>query len=99
MESGRPLCRSELPMTPERKKMSTMAVKTVPIAVARQPEPAGGGDYLARAVALHLAGKREEALKQLQRATAANAASPEIYRAMGHIQFEMGDHKEAAKTY
>src|SRR3954465_3054874 len=80
-----------------------MAVKTVPIAVApRQSEATretGKGGYLARAVALHLAGKREEALQQLQRALAANEASPEIYRAMGHIQFEMGDHKEAAKTY
>src|SRR5581483_9471855 len=80
--------------------MSTMAVKTVPIAVARQQEaPAGGGDFLARAVALHLAGKREEALKQLQRAIGAGDSSPEIHRAMGHIQFEMGDYKEAAKTY
>src|SRR4051794_27480348 len=75
-----------------------MAVKTVPIAVVRQPEPANGA-YLARAVALHLAGKREDALKQLQRAISANEASPEIYRAMGHIQFEMGDYNEAIKTY
>ena len=58
-----------------------------------------GPGFLARAVALHLAGKRDEALKQLQRAIAANEASPEIYRAMGHIQFELGDHKEAAKSY
>src|SRR5881394_434539 len=79
--------------------MSTMAVKTGPIAVARQAETSGGGDFLARAVAMHLAGKREEALKQLQRAISAGESSPEIYRAMGHIQFEMGDYKEAAKTY
>ena len=79
--------------------MSTTAVKSVPIAVASRQADAGKPDYLARAVALHLAGKREEALKQFQRAIAANEASPEIYRAMGHIQFEMGDYKEAAKTY
>ena len=78
--------------------MSTIAVKTVPIRRPPQAD-AGKGDYLARAVALHLAGKREEALKQLQRAIAANEASPEIYRAMGHIQFEMGEYKDAAKTY
>ena len=57
----------------------------------------GSQTHLARAVALHLAGKREEALKQLQRAIAANEASAEIYRAMGHIQFELGDFDEAGQ--
>ena len=71
----------------------------------RAPETDGGekknsgASYLARAVALHLAGKRDEALKQLQRAVAANDASAEIYRAMAHIQFEMGDYKEAGRSY
>jgi tetratricopeptide (TPR) repeat protein len=60
---------------------------------------AGSQTHLARAVTLHLAGKREEALKQLQRAIAANEASAEIYRAMGHIQFELGNFEEAAKSY
>ncbi len=60
---------------------------------------AGSQTHLARAVTLHLAGKREEALKQLQRAIAANEASAEIYRAMGHIQFELGNFDEAAKSY
>src|SRR3954451_8057234 len=78
--------------------MSTTAVKTIPIATARQPER-GGGDHLARAVALHLAGKRDEALQQLQKAISSKDASPEIYRAMGHIQFEMANYEEAAKTY
>jgi len=63
-------------------------------------DKAGGSQtHLARAVTLHLAGKREEALKQLQRAIAANEASAEIYRAMGHIQFELGNFDEAAKSY
>src|SRR5262249_13683709 len=79
--------------------MST-AIKVVP---PPQPQPraaeAGGGDYLARAVSLHLAGRREEALKQLQRAVSSSAGSPEIYRAMAHIQFEVGDYQEAAKSY
>ena len=61
--------------------------------------PSSGPGYLARAVALHLAGQREEALKQLQRAVAANEESAEIYRAMGHIQFELGDFQESAKSY
>src|SRR6476646_5019729 len=79
--------------------MSTMAVKSVTISVAPRQSDSGKGDYLARAVALHLAGNREDALKELHRALAANVASPEIYRAMGHIQFEMGDYQEAVKTY
>jgi len=61
--------------------------------------PMSGPGYLARAVALHLAGQREEALKQLQRAVAANEKSAEIYRAMGHIQFELGNFQESAKSY
>src|SRR6185369_1049096 len=60
---------------------------------------AGSQSHLARAVTLHLAGKREEALRQLQRAIAANEASAEIYRAMGHIHFELGVFDEAAKAY
>ncbi len=90
--------------------MSTTAIRNVTkvtsLRAARleSPEKSGAGPssgpgYLARAVALHLAGKREEALKQLQRAVAANEASAEIYRAMGHIQFELGDFEEAAKSY
>src|SRR5690349_770832 len=54
---------------------------------------------LARAVSLHLAGKPAEALQQLQSAVAANEASPEIYRAMGHIQFEQGAFNDAGKSY
>src|SRR5689334_3949932 len=77
--------------------MST-AIKVVP-SPPRAAATAETGDYLARAVGLHLAGKREEALKQLQRAVTANEASAEIYRAMAHIQFEMGSYQDAAKSY
>ena len=55
--------------------------------------------YLARAVALHLAGKREEALKQLERAVDSGETSAEIYRAMGHIQFELEAFADAADSY
>jgi tetratricopeptide (TPR) repeat protein len=54
---------------------------------------------LARAVTLHLAGKREEALKQLERAVDSGEASPELYRAMGHIQFELEAFADAADSY
>jgi len=56
-------------------------------------------DFLALAVSAHLAGRREEALKHLQRAVASNQTSPEIYRAMGHIQFEMGQFDAAERSY
>ena len=84
--------------------MSTTAIRTTKVQALRPPDPepadkTSGPSYLARAVSLHLAGKRDEALSQLQRAVAANQASAEIYRAMAHIQFEMGDFKEAGKSY
>ena len=83
--------------------MSTAAIRTGKVQPLRTPEPeaekTSGAGLLARAVALHLAGKREEALKLLQRAVSNNEGSAEIYRAMAHIQFEMGDFKEAGKTY
>ena len=60
---------------------------------------AGSQSHLARAVSMHLAGKREDALKQLQRAIAANEGGAEIYRAMGHIQFELEQYDDAIKTY
>ncbi len=80
--------------------MST-AIRTIqmPGARAAAADTRTSGDYLARAVALHLAGKRQEALDHLDRAVASNQGSPEIYRAMGHILFEMGDYAAAAKTY
>ena len=60
--------------------------------------PASGSAVLARAVSLHLAGKAEEALRHLQRA-AVSEGSPEIYRAMGHIQFELDDFQASADSY
>ena len=50
-------------------------------------------------MALHLSGKREEALEQFQRAAAGGQASAEIYRAMGHIEFELGRFEASAKSY
>src|SRR5437667_9335787 len=85
--------------------MSTAMRTPSKVQMLRTPEGdgadkgAGPQGHLARAVTLHLAGKREEALRQLQRAIAANEASAEIYRAMGHIHFELGNFDEAAKSY
>ena len=65
----------------------------------KNPVAATSSGCLARAVTLHLAGKREEALKQLQRTVDVGEASPEIYRAMGHIQFELDAFADAAASY
>src|SRR5947209_19104267 len=67
-----------------------------PAAVPATPSPQG---HLARAVALHLAGNREEALRQLEAALKAGETSAEIYRAMGHIQFEMGSYEDSGQSY
>src|ERR1035438_10581002 len=83
-------------------KMST-ALRTAKAQTFRTAEPktpanapSGGAAYLARAVALHLAGQRDEALKLLQRAHAEGQATAGIHRAMGHIQFELAHIEQAA---
>src|SRR5579872_1537637 len=86
--------------------MSTTVIRSIP-QHGVQPgngHPAGNANsnsanYLARSVALHLGGKREEALDELRRAIAAGQSSPEIYRAMGHIQFELADYAASAQSY
>jgi hypothetical protein len=59
---------------------------------------AGSQTHLARAVTLHLAGKREEALKQLQRAIAANEAWPRFTAPWAHLVRTL-QLREAAKSY
>lgn len=81
---------------------TTIAIRPAPVKPIRTQPPTAeekNSNYLARAVSLHLAGKPDEALEQLERAIAHNRATPEIYRAMAHIQFETGNYKEAGKTY
>ena len=76
--------------------MSTPAMGTIPLETNEKQDVSS---HLARAVALHLSGKREEALRQLQSATSGGQGSAELYRAMGHIQFEMQDFAQAEKSY
>jgi tetratricopeptide (TPR) repeat protein len=79
----------------------TSTVQSLRLNELDKPEKSAtpGPGTLARAVALHLSGKREEALEQLQRAAAGGQASAEIYRAMGHIEFELGRFEASAKSY
>src|SRR5690242_13942621 len=69
-----------------------------PLHRERDTEPVSGPAVLARAVSLHLAGKPDEALRHLQRASTMDG-SPEIFRAMGHIQFELGAFQDSAGSY
>ena len=88
--------------------MSTIASRPFKVSPVRSPQTdaneknglaAATTGSLARAVTLHLAGKREEALKQLERAVDSGETSPELYRAMGHIQFELEAFADAADSY
>ena len=54
---------------------------------------------LARAVSLHLEGKRKEALRELNTAIENGEQSADIYAAKGHIQFELEQYDDAIKTY
>src|ERR1700686_2397883 len=54
---------------------------------------------LARSVALHLEGKRKEALRELNTAIQGGEESVGILAAKGHIQFEMEQYDDAVKTY
>ena len=54
---------------------------------------------LARSVALHLEGKRKEALREINTAIENGEESAEILAAKGHIQFELEQFDDAVKTY
>src|ERR1700744_2190032 len=60
----------------------------------KEPSPA-----LARSVALHLEGKRKEALKELNTAIENGEETSEVFAAKGHIQFELEQYDDAIKTY
>ena len=49
---------------------------------------------VAKAVGLHLEGKRQEALDELKRAVeSGDDESPEVYSAKGHLEYELEDRK------
>src|ERR1700724_704932 len=58
-----------------------------------------GSPVLARSVALHLEGKRKEALRELNTAIEGGDETVEIYAAKGHIQFELEQYDDAVKSY
>lgn len=72
-------------MTFRRKESSISKANGAPSA-GPQSE---GQSALARAVALHLEGKRKEALKEIHDALDAGQHDPELYSARGHLHFEL----------
>src|SRR5258706_9398325 len=54
---------------------------------------------LGKAVALHLEGKTEAALKELSSAIDGGENLGELHAALGHIQFELQRYDDAAKSY
>ena len=68
-------------------------------------EPAHGGSQqvtsqlFARAVSLHLEGRGDEALVELDRALRGGEKRGEIYSAIGYIRYERKQYDEAAAAY
>src|SRR6266404_223990 len=60
--------------------------------------PAGSAS-LGKAVALHLEGKTDAALKELRSAIEGGENLAELHSSMGHIQFELQHFEEAGKSY
>lgn len=67
---------------------------------AQMPAPAAAtGALFAQAVALHLEGKAQEALAQIERALEAGERQPEVYAAAGYLRYESKQFEEAAAAY
>jgi tetratricopeptide (TPR) repeat protein len=62
-------------------------------------ERRGSSHALAKAVSLHLDGKPSEALAELYAAIDRGERDAEVYSALGHIHFQLGQFDEAATSY
>src|SRR3982751_6543525 len=86
-------------MNPKARKIEESAAKG-----AANGAPATSGQIsaaaaLAKAVSLHLEGKRKEALQELKTAISNGGDSAELFSAVGHIQFELEQYEDAARSY
>src|SRR5437762_1617875 len=54
---------------------------------------------LVRAIVLHLEGKLEEAIQEIQAGLAAGEPAVELHSAIGALQMELGRYEDAAKNY
>jgi tetratricopeptide (TPR) repeat protein len=62
----------------------------------KPPKPAPS---LVKAIVLHMEGKIEEAIKELQRGVKAGENTADVYAGLGHLQFEAGRFDAAAEAY
>ena len=61
--------------------------------------PAAASSAVAKAVTLHLEGKRPEALRELNRAMESGEDSPEVFSARGHLEYELNQYEAAVTSY
>jgi len=57
------------------------------------------GELFGRAVALHLEGRRDEALAEIEKALEAGEQGPEVHAAAGYLRYERKQFEEAATAY
>src|SRR5262249_23224744 len=64
-----------------------------------QARAANAPASLAKAVSLHMEGKLNEALQEINRALEAGEESADVYFAKAQIQFELQQYEDASKSY
>ena len=65
----------------------------------KSPALVAPGELFGKAVALHLEGKGEEALAQIEQALEAGERQPEVYAAAGYLRYERKQFEPAAAAY
>ena len=90
-------------MNPRNRRPEDASPKAGPVSGANGSVNGGANGSatgaLAKAVSLHLEGKRQEALQELKGAISHGGETAEFCSAMGHIQFELEQYEDAAKSY
>ncbi len=74
-------------------------MKSKTTARTAQPPKAAPSDLYGRAVALHLAGKPEEALELIEQALAAGEQNAELLAAAGYLRYERKQYEPSADAY
>jgi len=62
-------------------------------------KPPRAAPSLVKAIVLHMEGKIEDAIKELQRGVKAGEKTQDVYAGLGHLQFEAGRFDAAADAY
>ena len=74
-------------------------MKSKTTAKPAEPPKAAVGELYGRAAALHLAGKPQEALEQIEQAIAAGEQSAEVYAAAGYLHYQRKQFEQSAEAY